>query len=1010
MSTSTDNHQATEHLALLGYKDGDDIFFRAINKSEGSRQPINLQSKFPNLPAQLEHLNGDHGIYVVANGGGHKDVDVVAGRAIWYEHDDMPKEEQVYLWSELKLPEPTFQVDTGGKSIHSYWVLSEPVAIEHQPPEKEGGKGRCTGDWIDLQRDFLEYSNGDRSIKNPSRVMRLAGFTHKGTGDSSNIISRAGKTYSYDELRTLIPREVEKPKAERTAKKTRTPANRPAATQGKEFLPSDDAVSLRRFLSADSQTLVERGTSTNRNMAGTALARDLIGCESWLNKRGVSTTETAQKLFDNFCFASGLPDDIPDECDRIWESAMGDNPTPSRSEETLERVLEMALSKCEKRHFESSPNEGLVLVTREQDGEGGFKPVRKMIGNHLEAMAYVNTVEGNGSAIYLEFKTIRNQLQRWTMPRSYIVADTKLLLGELVGRGYHFRLGMKKDLIEFLNGLGFGLDRAYTLTDSTGWTSGNFITQTATYGDQTIRFGDIDGVKNGTCEVVGTLQNWTDRVAHFCGGNSRLIFSIGIAFAAPLLEPLEIESGGFHFFHSTSAGKTTLLMVAASVVGIRKIPQWNTTANGLEAIATAHNNMLLPLDEIGEANEKEVGRMAYMLANGQGKTRMTKQLTNRKPKTWKLLFASTGEVGMAEYIKQAGVQVKGGQEVRMPDIPAVPKDSPYGVFENIHGAKDSKEFAQALELACAENHGTAIDAYLSRLVVDLASEDTKKALRKRVLLIADKLTGSIQNFAIRRVANRFALVQVALGLAHSYDLLPFSVEDIDWAVSTLFQDWLTARGGDGSIEVKNACDAIGYLLTTQENGERFFTLPENDGLKPRNQLGYRSREVTSAGRDGTTYGGTEELWIFPEVFRKELCEGVNPTEIAKELVNRGWLTTGQSGNVTQTKKIKGNVQRFYVFKKWCLISRNNVFPGVTGVTTVTPAQEPVSEVTPEKDPSVTGVTLPPKVTPVTPEQKVSVTPESLSQQQVTPVTVVTPEEIRFQKLGTNLNICDVEEI
>lgn len=208
-------------------------------------------------------------------------------------------------------------------------------------------------------------------------------------------------------------------------------------------------------------------------------------------------------------------------------------------------------------------------------------------------------------------------------------------------------------------------------------------------------------------------------------------------------------------------------MVAASVVGIKKIPQWNTTANGLEATATAHNNMLLPLDEIGEANEKEVGKMAYMLANGQGKTRMTKQLTNRKPKIWKLLFASTGEVGMAEYIKQAGVQVKGGQEVRMPDIPAVPKESVYGVFENFMG-----RIAQALELATAENHGTAIDAFLSRLVVDLASEDIKKTLRRRVLLIADKLTGSIQNFAIRRVANRFALVQVALGLTNSYDLLP----------------------------------------------------------------------------------------------------------------------------------------------------------------------------------------------------------------------------------------------
>jgi uncharacterized protein (DUF927 family) len=495
---------------------------------------------------------------------------------------------------------------------------------------------------------------------------------------------------------------------------------------------------------------------------------------------------------------------------------------------TIEHQPELKAEEKKTKHqtFRTSIDGGLVRVS-EDGGE-------TKIGDHLVAIARVNNPDGDGAAILLEFLTMNGSTRRWTMPRAALSGDGSLITEALLAMDYSYRRGRKSALLDYLHEQGKGIDRTFTITDSTGWVKNSFVTQAKTYGDNDLKFRDVENVRDTTCEVAGTNEGWCDRVAKFCGGNSRMIFSLGIAYAAPLLEPLEIESGGFHFYHSTSAGKTTLLMVAASVVGIRKIPQWNTTANGLEATATAHNNMLLPLDEIGEANEKEVGKMAYMLANGQGKTRMTKQLTNRKPKTWKLLFASTGEVGMADYIKQAGVQVKGGQEVRMPDIPAVPKDSPYGVFENIHGAKDSKEFAQALELACAENHGTAIDAYLSRLVVDLASEDTKKILRKKVLLIADNLTGSISNFAIRRVANRFALVQVALGQAHSYGLLPFPVEDIDWAVSTLFQDWLTARGGDGSIEIKNACDAIGYLLTTQENGERFFTLPDNNGLKPRN--------------------------------------------------------------------------------------------------------------------------------------------------------------------------------
>jgi hypothetical protein len=371
--------QTIKQLQLLGYKDGDRLFFRAIDKRDGAGAPKNLDSVFPSVPTALTELNTNgHGIYTVANGGGHKDGEVLAGRATWYEHDDRPRGEQIGLWQSLGLPEPTFQVDTGGKSIHSYWVFTEPVAIEHIPPEKEGGKGRCAGKWCDLQRDLLEYSNGDKSIKNPSRVMRLAGFKHQGTGECAQIINESGIRYSFEELRSIIPKPAPKKRPEGKSQKKDRPS---AAAKTAKNNKSEEAVSIRSFITADHQTMIERGVGEGgRNTAGAALSRDLIGCEDWLTKRDVNLVESARDLFDRFTFAYGL-DDV--ESSAIWESALKDNPTPSCSEETLERVLELALSKCEKRHFESSLAEGLVLVTKEDDGKGGFKPARKLIGHHL---------------------------------------------------------------------------------------------------------------------------------------------------------------------------------------------------------------------------------------------------------------------------------------------------------------------------------------------------------------------------------------------------------------------------------------------------------------------------------------------------------------------------------------------------------------------------------------------------------------------------------------------------
>jgi hypothetical protein len=51
--------------------------------------------------------------------------------------------------------------------------------------------------------------------------------------------------------------------------------------------------------------------------------------------------------------------------------------------------------------------------------------------------------------------------------------------------------------------------------------------------------------------------------------------------------------------------------VANSIVGGKEVQSWRSTANGLEAIATAHNHILLPIDELGQG-EKSVGEAIYI--------------------------------------------------------------------------------------------------------------------------------------------------------------------------------------------------------------------------------------------------------------------------------------------------------------------------------------------------------------------------------------------------------------
>jgi putative DNA primase/helicase len=606
--------------------------------------------------------------------------------------------------------------------------------------------------------------------------------------------------------------------------------------------------------------------------------------------------------------------------------------------------------------FTSSIENGLEKVICTESENGKETKSTEPIGSHLEAIAYVNNPTQDSAGLLLQFKTIRNQIRRWTMPRADLAGDGSSLIAELLSRDYVFNRKQKSALLDYLHGLGADIEQTYIITDSSGWVQKSFVLPHKTYGDENLRFRDVDPSPEAITEISGTLQGWKDNVAFRCAGNSRLILALGTSFAAPLLPIVNIESGGFHLVGATSQGKTTILSIAASVTGIKDIPHWRTTTNGLESTATAFNHLCLPLDEIGQADPRDVGNIAYMLANGQGKARMKRDLTNRQSKIWQLMVLSSGEVGMGSYMQQANINQKGGQEVRLPDIPAIPDDSKYGCFETIHGADTAVQFVGALEASVKEHHGIALDAFLSHLVNDMGDPTFASNLSKQVHLTASQLAQGTIDAAIGRVAKRFALVQVSLGLAHKYGLLPFPVEEIEWAISTVFRDWLRARGGDGSIEIKRAIDNIQHLLLTNEFSDRVYNLPDNNDRPVRNLLAYRKLNLE---------GQTEEFLVPPSVFDREFCNGVNKSELVKELQRLGiMLPPREDGKHIHARRVNGKKQNFYVFPTL----ENAGVPGVPGVPAASNSDSETSSATHTpvhlaKSIGVPGVPAPPISTP-----------------------------------------------
>ena len=190
---------AENFLSLLG-KDPAKTWFRTITPKKGAnrfRSGRDLQGFDPALlhsenrsGAAIYFITGDADA-ATGRGGGVDDSDVHTCRSVFAEWDDKPMDWQVTAWRELGLPEPSAMVATGGKSIHCYWVLSDPL-----DPER----------WRQLQDRLIQHCSSDPKCRNPARLMRVPGFSYidKQTGEVTSaraeLIHRSEATYTASEI------------------------------------------------------------------------------------------------------------------------------------------------------------------------------------------------------------------------------------------------------------------------------------------------------------------------------------------------------------------------------------------------------------------------------------------------------------------------------------------------------------------------------------------------------------------------------------------------------------------------------------------------------------------------------------------------------------------------------------------------------------------------------------------------------------------------------------------
>ena len=326
-----------------------------------------------------------------------------------------------------------------------------------------------------------------------------------------------------------------------------------------------------------------------------------------------------------------------------------------------------------------------------------------------------------------------------------------------------------------------------------GWNGDAFVLPDKVFGHSKmpleIVLGGLDQTMLAKYRTRGSRTDWQDRIAALCINNSRLIFSVCLAFTGPILRFVSgPKGGGFQVSGGPETGKTTAAMIAGSVWGCHRgdrrekgfTETWNSTSGKIEVTALAHRDCLLLLDETklaGTTPQKRaevVTSVTFTLAELTEKQRLTNASSAR---SWRGFFLSTSNSTLTKLAWEGNIEIDDAGRGRMGDIPL--PDQAHGIFEDLHGFESGEVCSDTLQGRCRRYFGTPIRAYLRRLVHE--GKKVRQFLYRERKFYRDALKAKLTSThrkPLSRNSGRYATTFAAGSLARRYGIVQWSRKQI----------------------------------------------------------------------------------------------------------------------------------------------------------------------------------------------------------------------------------------
>jgi hypothetical protein len=305
------------------------------------------------------------------------------------------------------------------------------------------------------------------------------------------------------------------------------------------------------------------------------------------------------------------------------------------------------------------------------------------------------------------------------------------------------------------------------------------------------------------CTTRGSHPEWLRTVAWPAKFSSRMVFGISAALAAPLLRMAKLPSFGILVRARGKAGKSTMLLAAASIIGYRReqdLPNFRATDAALGEIPAAFNDSLMPLNELGllkgSATEKylRLRDFTYGSAEGRGTTysKLAPIAEASVGLEWLCIFFATGEEASDEIARDAREMRMAGESIRWIDL-AGTRNGALDIFDRIPKHVSESDRAKWVEETCAmirngclRNHGVTIQHFIKQVIRN--RKDVRKLLKSLRKKFVSRVTDPNDDPVVRHLAKCFGHIYAAALIGVRFGTLPWSKKTVRICIERCYRD------------------------------------------------------------------------------------------------------------------------------------------------------------------------------------------------------------------------------